>query len=137
MATLVQELHRLLKPMSSFRVAFQADELLVTVPTIGERQQIVKVWTEKSRHDDYYLVRLQSRASAAKDYKMINSILSSNANLELGGLGLDLSTNPPAVDVLYSYIGDQMSFSDFLNGLQRIAAFADAIEQHTVGGDNF
>lgn len=137
MATLIQELCHLLKPISGIRVDYQPDEMLVTLPTAGGRRQAVKVWTEKCRHDDYHLVRLRSRATAAKDHRMIIAILNTNANLELGGLGLDLSTNPPAVDVLYSCVGDQILFTDFLTALQRIAAFADSIEQRTNGSDNF
>lgn len=137
MATLIQELYRLLKPISEFRIDFQHDEMLVTLPTAGGRKQVVKVWTEKSRHGGYRLVRLRSRAAAAKDFRMINALLTTNAKLELGGLGLDLETAPPAVDVLYSYVGDWLHFSDFLIGLQRIAAYADAIEQRTNGVDHF
>jgi hypothetical protein len=68
---------------------------------------------------------------------MVNTILQTNAKLELGGLALDTSTNPPAVDVLYNLVGDQLPFTDFLDALRRIAVFADAIEQRTLGTDGF
>lgn len=71
---------------------------------------------------------------------MIRDALKANADANWGAYALDVSVDPPLIDVVYGYVTTpqcELAPGDLFTAIQRVAASADATEQHTTGGDVF
>lgn len=118
-------------------VQYHDASLLVTVPLRRGRAQAVKVTSFKGRFGCYGLLRYQSRVCLARDARAVRAALTNNANMEWPGYALDCSSDPPAIDVVYSDVADGLDPNQALTMIQALAAFADRVEQQVGGGDQF
>lgn len=139
MSFLIQELAGLLKTVRGVPMRLEANktQILVTLDLANGRSQTVLISTRDLPGHLGQFVRLQSRACLARDHRFVKSALFANAGMLLGGLALDTSTDPPAVDVIYSLDADQLNLTELLQALVEIAQHADQIEQRNLGSDNF
>ena len=137
MATVIEELGQLLSRAKGIQVTYQAADMLVTMSVGNGRKQTVMVTTQRGHHGAYSLIRLRSRVSAIAEPKMVRDALRANTGLSLGGLALDTSTSPPALDMIYSIIADNMNINTFVSALQRVARRADDLERRLCGTDQF
>ena len=108
-------------------------ELLVEV-FLGKRTQQVSVTMKPGKKAGGQLVRLLSRACVVSDHKLIRSALAANSNLELGGVSLDMSTEPPVIDVVHNLAAKELVFQEFAQSLFSVARYADFIESKFMGG---
>jgi hypothetical protein len=137
MPTLIEELAASLRQVHGVCVEHGLTELLATLPVGNGRSQTVKVVCDRATRGPYHLLRLTSRACAARDYKIVQRALRTNAGNELGGLALDTSTDPPVIDVVYSLIAEGVAINDFVDSLYSVAGLADHIEERFEGRDEF
>jgi len=137
MTTVIQELGELVKQIRGARVDCRTAEMLVTLPMGEGREQTVKVLSQRGVRGPYAVLRMISRACVARDHGIVTRALRANGGNEWGGLALDISTDPPAIDVVYNLIGDDLSANDFLAALHRVASLADRIEQRIEASDEF
>lgn len=139
MATLIQEIAKLLKMPHgiSLDIEFHETELLVTLAITAQRKQAVLVTTQSLPNRLGFTVQFRSRACIAHNHSVVRQAAIANVELELGGLALDTSTNPPCIDVVYRLDSDRIDFQHFMICLQRIAHQADFIERQYSRGDRF
>ena len=139
MSVLIETLARQLQSAThNLRLAVHAgtEELLVEVH-LADRKQSVSVSMAGCKAAKATTIRMLSRCGPIKDHRTVRAALITNANMELGGLCLDTTTNPPVLDVIYHMVYENHQFEDFLMSLYSVAKYADQLEQKLVGGDNF
>ena len=110
-------------------------ELLVEV-FLGERKQQVSVTIKASKSAGCQLIKLLSRACVVNGHQVVRSALTTNSNLELGGLCIEMSTDPPVVDVVHNLVASDLIFQDFAQSLYSVAFYADQIENRMMGGED-
>lgn len=137
MRTLIDDYADLLSQVPSFQVQRRPSEMLVTVSLSANRRQTVRIETRRSRHGSHAILRLQSRACTTTDPLAIRHFMQCNLEPEWGGLALDTTTDPPAVDLIYSLLADGTDVVILCKSIQRIAQCADAIEQRMSADDEF
>lgn len=136
MRTIIEELGDLLRSQRGFSIQNDANVLLARY-SFGKRSQTVKVTCHRVEQSSFRLLKLQSRVSAAGDYRIVLESLKLNASQEWGGLAFDNSVQPPAIDVVYSLIPDGMAPQSFMTAIIRVASYADRLEQLTQGSDRY
>ncbi len=131
MPTLVQILGQILAE-NGVAVEYGQNELLATIPLRNGRSQVVKGRWAPGRYGTYTVLRLQSRVGVARGAAMIRAALTANAKSDCGAYALDLSVDPPLLDVVYGYVitpRDEFEPQHFFAALQHLAALADTAEQ--------
>lgn len=139
MAGIFEDLGLYLKGLKApfLQVQYQPTGVLATLSTGNNRTQTVKISQHQSGVSSEFIVRLQSRVTFAKDPNVVWQLLEANGNLEFGGFGLDTSTTPNVIDVLYDVLGDDLDFPTMAEMVQRIGNLADAYELQLTGRDEF
>ena len=139
MATYIQELgNKLLKSGHGLTMDVHVGEHeLLAELTLGARKQSVSVSVGDCKSSGGHTVRLLSRACPVRDHKIVRAALNANDNLELGGLCLDTTTNPPVIDVVHNLVAEDLNFEEFVHSLLAVARYADQIEKRMVGTDTF
>ena len=125
-----------MKDQRGFTIENDATTLLVRC-SLGKRTQTVKVTCPADNKRSFQILKLQSRACLAADYRFVLDALKLNADSEWGGLALDKTITPPAIDVVYNLVADGLHPQAFVTALTRVASFADRIELLTRGSDHF
>jgi hypothetical protein len=137
MPTLIEELAASLRQVHGVRVEHGLTELLATLPAGNGRTQTVKVVCDGAAKGPYHLLRLTSRACVARDYKIVQRAIRTNAGNELGGLVLDTSSDPAVIDVVYNLVAEGVGINEFVDSLYSVAGLADHIEERFEGRDDF
>jgi hypothetical protein len=138
-ATLIQELGKLIE-RSGIPVQCGENEMLITMSMKNGRKQTVKIHSVRNRYGTYSVLRFQSRVCIAQGAAMIRAALKANADSDYGGYALDTTVTPGMIDIVHGYvITPQCEWipSDVFTAIQRLAAFADDMEQRVMGGDVF
>jgi hypothetical protein len=73
----------------------------------------------------------------ARDYKIVQRAIRTNAGNELGGLVLDTSSDPAVIDVVYNLVAEGVGINEFVDSLYSVAGLADHIEERFEGRDDF
>lgn len=139
MPTLIQVLGQIMQ-RAGLPVQYGKTEMLVTISLKGGRKQVVKVRSIRDRYGSYSVLRFQSRICIAQGSAMIRAALKANAESDGAAYALDNSVTPPIIDAVYGYVTSpqcELVPKDVVVAVQRVAAFADAAEQHITGGDVF
>lgn len=122
---------------AGYSTQYHDASLLVNIPLSRGRSQAVKITSFQGRFGNYCWLRYQSRVCQARDAATVRTALTRNADMEWPAYALDVSGDPPAIDVVYSDVADGINPNQVLATIQTLAAFADHIEQQVGGADQF
>ena len=122
---------------SDYQLDLGEDEMLVRLPVGGGRWQTVRINIMESANAEFSIVRLQSRACVASDYRIVSELLEANARSTWGGFVLNRSVTPNVIDVTCSFVAEHTGPHNLLPALQRIGGLADQVEASVTGKDEF
>lgn len=134
--TLIEQLAAMIAPIPGATVQRNAKEMLVTLNVGDHRRQAVRVATQFGANGQPF-VRMQSRARAVQEHKLVRAAIGQNAKNTATALALDASINPPMLDVVFGMPAVNLYPGEFIDALFRVANHADAIEQSAGGSDSF
>ena len=135
MPSLIEELGQGLRNYSNVVVQMQPAQMLVTLPTGNGRRQTVRVWARQlPGTNGGHVVRLQSRCGLVRTPAMVSKALRGNASAALPGFALDLTVDPPALDVVCGLVAEGISVAELVDALRRVAVAADTVEASISGG---
>lgn len=139
MATLIEELASVLRRVKSRHVSVRNDEnaMLVTLSTMENRSQSVKISYFPGGEDSPPVLQIQSRVCVANGPEIVRRCLQANAKPRIGGFALESSTDPPVIDIVHNLLADEVDFAEFAMTIQEIALFADSVEMRLTGQDEF
>jgi hypothetical protein len=136
--TTAKELASLIRANCTVETQLGDDEFICTFVLDSGRSQSILVSVVD--HPGFQIIQVKSRCCVAEKPSVIRAALRRNISTSLGGLALDLSTEPAVIDLVQKSIVLRESgtnFEEFLDTVLSVVNQADYIEQRRSSQDIF
>jgi len=133
----MEELGQSLRSCNGIAVRYQAADMIVELPTGGGRRHAVKVQSRRLPGTNGHVLWLQSRAALVSQPKIVRKALRENGGLSEIGFALDVTVEPPSLDVVCGVIAQGVTVEELLDALQKVSWAASAIDARVAAGDHF
>lgn len=140
MATLFQNLGRILASIKGIKVKSEPGGLLVNLPVAGNRRQTVKVTATQVRgaNGTMTVARFLSRTGFVENHVLVRKALEYNAGKQRFALCLTTDTDPPALDAVACLpidLRDEEVAKKLWRVIRDVGAAADNLERQLGGED--